>query len=61
MATDEIKLRDMDLKPNFKIMMMGSKESDIEEACTKPEDIGQVINDLDDVGEDEIPMENREV
>jgi ubiquitin-like domain-containing CTD phosphatase 1 len=61
MATDDVRLKDLDLKPNFKVMMMGSKEADIEEACSKPDDVGEVINDLDDPGEDEIPMENREV
>lgn len=42
-------------------MMVGSLEADIVDVSTKPDDIDNVINDLDIDGEDEIPIENREI
>lgn len=41
-------------------MMVGSLETDIEEASKRPDEISEVLNDLEQ-DEDDIPMENREV
>jgi len=58
-AEDNIKLSNLGLKPGFKIMMMGSLEEDITVATTAPENIDEVVNDLD-LTEEEIALENRE-
>ena len=47
------------LKAGFKIMMMGSLEEDITTATTAPENVDDVVNDLD-LTEEEIALENRE-
>jgi len=46
---------------NFKnkIMMMGTVEKEIEDVLTVPTDIGEVVNDLDDISEEvEIKLQN---
>ena len=40
-------------------MMMGSLEQDITLAATAPENLGEVVNDLD-LTEEEVALENRE-
>lgn len=56
---DECQLSMLKLKPGFKIMMMGSLEEDIADASSPPDDIPEVVNDLD-IEEDEVAIENRE-
>lgn len=58
-AEDHVKLSLLGLKPGFKIMMMGSLEEDITQATTAPENLGDVVNDLD-LTEEEVALENRE-
>ncbi|XP_004926155.1 ubiquitin-like domain-containing CTD phosphatase 1 [Bombyx mandarina] len=58
-ATDNCTLADLNLKPNLKIMMMGSLEEAIVGARTKPE-VDDVVNDLD-IEEEEVDVENQEV
>ena len=58
-ADDTVKLSACGLKPGFKIMMMGSLEEDITSASTAPENMDDVVNDLD-LTEEEIALENRE-
>jgi len=58
-AGDDVELGSLALKPNFKIMMMGSLEETIKDTQTKPEDIPEVLNDFD-IEEEEIAIENRE-
>nr|CAG4647251.1 EOG090X0A5K [Megafenestra aurita]SVE92537.1 EOG090X0A5K [Megafenestra aurita] len=58
-AEDGLKLSALELKPGFKIMMMGSLEEDITTASTAPDNVDNVINDLD-LTEEEIALENRE-
>ncbi|XP_041985205.1 ubiquitin-like domain-containing CTD phosphatase 1 [Aricia agestis] len=58
-AADNYTLSELNLKPNLKIMMMGSLEEAIEEARTKPE-VDDVVNDLD-IEEEEVDIENQEV
>lgn len=41
--------------------MVGSTEASIEEVSSKPDNLDEVLNDLEQDGEDEVPMENREV
>jgi ubiquitin-like domain-containing CTD phosphatase 1 len=41
-------------------MMMGSLEEDIADASVPPEDIPDVVNDLD-IEDEEVAIENREV
>ncbi|KAJ8920209.1 hypothetical protein NQ315_011870 [Exocentrus adspersus] len=57
---DDCKLGQLKLKQNFKLMMMGSLEEDIEEANTAPADLPEVVNDLD-IEEEEVAIENQEV
>ncbi|CAG4964303.1 unnamed protein product [Parnassius apollo] len=59
-ATDNFTLSDLNLKPNLKIMMMGSLEEAIEGARTKPDVGDEVINDLD-IEEEEVDVENQEI
>ncbi|KAL9892929.1 ubiquitin-like domain-containing CTD phosphatase 1 [Glossina fuscipes] len=47
-AEDSVKLSNLELKTNFKLMMVGSTEQDIEDVCHKPEDMVEVIDDFDD-------------
>lgn len=58
-ADDGVKLSMLELKAGFKIMMMGSLEQDITTVATAPENVDEVINDLD-LTEEEIALENRE-
>ncbi|XP_050310877.1 ubiquitin-like domain-containing CTD phosphatase 1 isoform X1 [Anthonomus grandis grandis] len=57
---EQCKLGALQLKPNFKIMMMGSLEEDIQEANTAPKDLPQVLNDFD-IDDEEIAIENRDI
>lgn len=50
----------LNLKPSFKIMMVGSLEEDIEKATVQPTDIPEVVNDLD-IEEEEVAIENQDV
>lgn len=60
MATDNYTLSELNLKPNLKIMMMGSLEEAIEGAITKPDVGDDVVNDLD-IEDEEVDVENQEV
>ncbi|XP_046995663.1 ubiquitin-like domain-containing CTD phosphatase 1 [Schistocerca americana] len=57
---DDCQIGTLKLKPGFKVMMMGSLEEDIADASVPPEDIPEVINDLD-IEEEEVAIENKEV
>ncbi|VVD02965.1 ubiquitin-like domain-containing CTD phosphatase 1 [Leptidea sinapis] len=59
-ATDNYTLSELNLKPNLKIMMMGSLEEAIEGATTKPDVGDDVINDLD-IEEEDVDVENQEI
>lgn len=56
-SQDEEILRNLGMKPGFKLMLMGSREEDIAEACHAPKDMPDVINDFK-VEEEEIEIEN---
>merc|ERR1711936_1475484 len=58
-ATDEMKLVALGLKPNFKLMMMGSLEETIAETQSKPENLPEVVNDFD-IEEEEVAIQDRE-
>lgn len=58
-ADDAVILSQMKLKNGFKIMMMGSLEEDIAEVSTIPENLPEVINDLD--VDEEVETENQEI
>lgn len=61
-ASDSCLLSNLNLKPGFKIMMMGSLEKDIETVDVPPEDRPEIQNDLDIPDDDEVePTESREV
>lgn len=60
LAADDVKLGAMELKPNFKLMMVGSLEVDIEGVQNYLSDDLDVVNDLDNE-EEEIAIENTEV
>lgn len=57
---DGCQLSTLKLKQGFKVMMMGSLEEDIADASGPPEDIPDVVNDLD-IEDEVIPSECREV
>lgn len=57
---DNCTLSELNLKPNLKIMMMGSLEEAIAGAVTKPDCGDEVVNDLD-IEEEEVDVENQEV
>ncbi|KAJ8348123.1 hypothetical protein SKAU_G00267120 [Synaphobranchus kaupii] len=58
-ADDDIKLGTLKLKPNTKIMMMGSREESLEDVLAPPPENDDVINDFD-IEEEVIEVENRE-
>lgn len=47
-ATDELRLSALELKLNFKLMMVGSLEADIDGVCNVQFDNRDVIDDFDD-------------
>ena len=57
-ASDETAISELNLKPNAKIMLMGSREEDIAQASEKPDGLPEVINDLDIPDEAEILVQN---
>ncbi|XP_066141313.1 ubiquitin-like domain-containing CTD phosphatase 1 isoform X1 [Euwallacea fornicatus] len=59
-SDEECRIATLKLKPNFKIMMMGSLEQDIEEAKTAPTGLPEVVNDFD-IEDEEIAIENQEI
>ena len=59
-AADDVKMGTLGLKENFKVMMMGSLEETIIETQTKPENLPEVINDLD-IEEDEVAVQDRDI
>ncbi|XP_066277604.1 ubiquitin-like domain-containing CTD phosphatase 1 [Branchiostoma lanceolatum] len=57
---DDIQLSLLKIKPGTKIMMMGTREENLEEFLKPPENVGDdVINDFD-IEEEEVLVENRE-
>ncbi|XP_071948602.1 ubiquitin-like domain-containing CTD phosphatase 1 [Antedon mediterranea] len=58
-AEDDTALSELKLKPNMKIMMMGTREETIATANEKPKDAPKVIDDFD-VDDEEVLTENRE-
>ncbi|XP_018341876.1 PREDICTED: ubiquitin-like domain-containing CTD phosphatase 1 [Trachymyrmex septentrionalis] len=59
-AQDEDIIGKLNLKPGFKLMLMGSREEDIAEVSQAPEDVPDVINDLD-IEEEEVEIEKAEI
>lgn len=59
-AQDEDTIGKLSIKPGFKLMLMGSREEDIAEASQAPENLPDVVNDLD-VGEEEVVIEKAEI
>lgn len=60
-ASDDLKLGLLELKPNYKLMMVGSLESDIKDVESRPLD-SLVVDDFDDTEEKkEISIHNSEV
>lgn len=61
LAGDNSLLDDLNYKKNTKIMMMGTIEEKIDDMNKIPENLPEVVNDLDiDQNADEINLENRE-
>ncbi|XP_019747522.1 ubiquitin-like domain-containing CTD phosphatase 1 [Hippocampus comes] len=58
-AEDQVKLGSLKLKPNTKIMMMGTREEGLEEVLAPPPENDDVVNDFD-IEEEVIEVENRE-
>uniref|UniRef100_A0A3P9NP54 Ubiquitin-like domain-containing CTD phosphatase 1 n=1 Tax=Poecilia reticulata TaxID=8081 RepID=A0A3P9NP54_POERE len=58
-AEDEVKLGSLKLKPNTKIMMMGTREESLEDVLAPPPDNDDVVNDFD-IEEEVIEVQNRE-
>ena len=59
-VTDDMKIGSLGLKENFKLMMMGSLEETIIESQKKPENLPEVINDLD-IEEDDVAVQDKEI
>ncbi|XP_076241680.1 ubiquitin-like domain-containing C-terminal domain phosphatase 1 [Calliopsis andreniformis] len=59
-AQDDDIIGKLGLRPGFKLMLMGSREEDIAEVCHTPNDVSDVVNDLD-IEEEEVEIENAEV
>uniref|UniRef100_A0AAQ4QAG1 Ubiquitin-like domain-containing CTD phosphatase 1 n=1 Tax=Gasterosteus aculeatus aculeatus TaxID=481459 RepID=A0AAQ4QAG1_GASAC len=57
-AEDVVKLGALKLKPNTKIMMMGTREESLEEVLAPPPENDDVVNDFD-IEEEVIEVENR--
>ncbi|XP_041369475.1 ubiquitin-like domain-containing CTD phosphatase 1 [Gigantopelta aegis] len=57
--TDDLILSSLKLKPNSKIMLIGSTEDELAKVAEPPSDIPEVINDFD-IEEEEIAIESRE-
>ncbi|KAJ8686240.1 hypothetical protein QAD02_022034 [Eretmocerus hayati] len=53
-------ISNLDLKPGFKLMMMGSREEDIAEVSQAPENMPDVINDFE-IEEEEVEIEKAEI
>jgi ubiquitin-like domain-containing CTD phosphatase 1 len=61
-ATDDLSIQTLELKPNFKLMMVGSLEKDIESANQRPDDIPEIVDDFEEPeNSNEIPFENKDV
>ncbi|XP_061658550.1 ubiquitin-like domain-containing CTD phosphatase 1 [Syngnathoides biaculeatus] len=58
-AEDQVKLGSLKLKPNTKIMMMGTREEGLEEVLAPPPENDDVVNDFD-IEEEVVEVENRE-
>jgi len=59
-ADDNVKLSEFKLKPNTKIIMMGSREDDISNLAKPSTSESDVINDFDIPDECEIPIRERQ-
>ena len=59
-VTDDMKIGSLGLKENFKLLMMGSLEETIIESQKKPENLPEVINDLD-IEEDDVAVQDKEI
>ncbi|ELU09728.1 hypothetical protein CAPTEDRAFT_159759 [Capitella teleta] len=57
---DNVLLSELRIKPGAKIMMMGTREEALADVLTPPEDLPEVVDDFD-IGEEEIPIENRDI
>lgn len=55
-----VRLSDLKMEPNSKIMMIGSLEQNIQYASTPPTDLPEVVNDLDEEDDKGVLVENRE-
>ncbi|XP_026537936.1 ubiquitin-like domain-containing CTD phosphatase 1, partial [Notechis scutatus] len=58
-AENDVKLGSLKLKPNTKIMMMGTREESLEDVLGPPPDNEDVVNDFD-IEEEVVEVENRE-
>ncbi|CAJ0968362.1 unnamed protein product [Ranitomeya imitator] len=58
-ADNSMKLGVLKLKPNTKIMMMGTREESLEDVLAPPPDNDDVVNDFD-IEEEVVEVENRE-
>lgn len=58
-AENDVKLGALKLKPNTKIMMMGTREESLEDVLGPPPDNDDVVNDFD-IEDEVIEVENRE-
>lgn len=62
MAADDLKLGLLELKSNYKLMMVGSLEADIKNVSNKPFDTNEVVDDFDDSDSDkDVPIQNTQV
>lgn len=61
-AEDDVKLGALEMKPNYKLMMVGSLEEDIKNVANKPFDTTDVLDDFEDIDHDShIPLQKLQV
>lgn len=61
-AEDDVKLGALEMKPNYKLMMVGSLEEDIKNVANKPFDTTDVLDDFEDIEHDShIPLQKLQV
>lgn len=57
-----MKLGALEMKPNYKLMMVGSLEEDIKNVANKPFDTTEVLDDFEDIDHDShIPLQKLQV
>lgn len=62
-AADDVRLGQLQLKANYKLMMVGSLEADIDDVAKRPADADDVLDDFEDADREatQIPLQKLQV